>query len=86
MVSFKPLHQRVLILPTREEEEFIGSLYVPEESRTYKPIGVVVAVGAKVNNILVGKTVIHGPAFVKKIVLDDIEYLLMLESDIFAVL
>ena len=89
-----PLHDKVLVKRTEEEEKSAGGIVLPG-SATEKPSqGEVVAVGPgkKSENgdvspvgVAVGDTVIFGQYGGNEIKIDGDEYLILSESDIFGV-
>ena len=93
-MKFTPLHDKVLVKRTEEEEKSAGGIVLPG-SATEKPSqGEVVAVGPgkKTENgdvspvgVAVGDTVIFGQYGGNEIKIDGDEYLILSESDIFRV-
>ncbi len=93
-MKFTPLHDKVLVKRTEEEEKSAGGIVLPG-SATEKPSqGEVVAVGPgkKTENgdvspvgVTVGDTVIFGQYGGNEIKIDGDEYLILSESDIFGV-
>jgi len=94
IMKFTPLHDRVLVKRTEEEEKSAGGIVLPG-SATEKPSqGEVIAVGPgkKSENgdvspvgVAVGDTVIFGQYGGNEIKIDGEEYLILSESDIFGV-
>ena len=93
-MKFTPLHDKVLVKRTEEEEKSAGGIVLPG-SATEKPSqGDVIAVGPgkKSENgdvspvgVAVGDTVIFGQYGGNEIKIDGDEYLILSESDIFGV-
>ena len=93
-MKFTPLHDKVLVKRTEEEEKSAGGIVLPG-SATEKPSqGEVVAVGPgkKTENgdvspvgVAVGDTVIFGQYGGNEIKIDGEEYLILSESDIFGI-
>ena len=93
-MKFTPLHDKVLVKRTEEEEKSAGGIVLPG-SATEKPSqGEVIAVGPgkKTENgdvspvgVAVGDTVIFGQYGGNEIKIDGDEYLILSESDIFGV-
>ena len=93
-MKFTPLHDKVLVKRTEEEEKSAGGIVLPG-SATEKPSqGEVVAVGPgkKSENgdvspvgVAVGDIVIFGRYGGNEIKIDGDEYLILSESDIFGV-
>ena len=94
IMKFTPLHDKVLVKRTEEEEKSAGGIVLPG-SATEKPSqGEVIAVGPgkKSENgdvspvgVAVGDTVIFGQYGGNEIKIDGDEYLILSESDIFGV-
>ncbi len=93
-MKLRPLHDKVLVKRTEEEEKSAGGIVLPG-SATEKPSqGEVIAVGPgkKSENgdvspvgVAVGDTVIFGQFGGNEIKIDGEEYLILSESDIFGV-
>ena len=93
-MKFTPLHDKVLVKRTEEEEKSAGGIVLPG-SATEKPSqGEVIAVGPgkKSENgdvspvgVAVGDTVVFGQYGGNEIKIDGEEYLILSESDIFGV-
>ena len=93
-MKFTPLHDKVLVKRTEEEEKSAGGIVLPG-SATEKPSqGEVIAVGPgkKSENgdvspvgVAVGDTVLFGQYGGNEIKIDGDEYLILSESDIFGV-
>ena len=93
-MKFTPLHDKVLVKRTEEEEKSAGGIVLPG-SATEKPSqGEVIAVGPgkKSENgdfspvgVAVGDTVIFGQYGGNEIKIDGDEYLILSEADIFGV-
>ena len=79
-MKFTPLHDKVLVKRTEEEEKSAGGIVLPG-SATEKPSqGDIAPVG-----VAVGDTVIFGQYGGNEIKIDGDEYLILSESDIFGV-
>ena len=93
-MKFTPLHDKVLVKRTEEEEKSAGGIVLPA-SATEKPSQcevVAVGPGKKSENgdvspvgVAVGDTVIFGQYGGNEIKIDGDEYLILSESDIFGV-
>ena len=93
-MKFTPLHDKVLVKRTEEEEKSAGGIVLPGSSTEKPSQGEVVAVGPgkKTENgdvspvgVAVGDTVIFGQYGGNEIKIDGDEYLILSESDIFGV-
>ena len=94
-VGIRPLSDRVLVKPQEGSEERIGSLYVPDTAKEKPMQGTIVAIGTgKLDdkgklipfNVKVGDKVLYGKYSGTEVKLDGDEYLMMRESDLFAVI
>ena len=93
-MKFTPLHDKVLVKRTEEEEKSAGGIVLPGSATENPSQGEVVAVGPgkKSENgdvspvgVAVGDTVIFGQYGGNEIKIDGDEYLILSESDIFGV-
>jgi len=93
-MKIKPLADRVVIKPSQAEEKTKGGLYVPDTAKEKPVVGEIVAVGPgrKADDgklipmeLKVGDKILYGKYSGTEVTLDDEEYLIMRESDIFAV-
>jgi chaperonin GroES len=94
MAKLRPLHDRVVIKRTEEKEQMVGGLYVPDTAREKPQQGEVIAVGdgriledgTRVPpDLKVGDQVLFGKYSGTEVKIDDEEYLIMRESDVFGV-
>lgn len=89
-VNIKPLADRVLVQPAPAEEKTSGGIIIPDTAKEKPQKGTVVAVGdgTKDNPITlkVGDNVLYGKYAGTELSLDGQDYLIMRESDIYAVI
>ena len=94
-MKLRPLHDNVLVKRTEEEETSSGGIILSGSAKEKPSQGEVVAVGpGKVNksgdsipmNVSVGDTVVFGQYGGNEIKLNDEEYLILGEGDIFGVI
>ncbi|RMH72861.1 MAG: co-chaperone GroES [Gemmatimonadetes bacterium] len=93
-MNFRPLYDNVLIKPIETEEKTTGGLFIPDSAKEKPQMGEVVAVGngRRKNDIhipvevAVGQKVLYSKYGDTKITLDDVDYLVIRESNIFAIL
>ena len=94
-MSFRPLHDRVLIRRIEEEERTPGGVIIPDTAKEKPQSGEVVAVGAgKLSDegvriepdVEVGQTVLYGKYSGTEVTLDNEPYLIIKESDVLAVM
>jgi len=92
-VSVRPLGDRVLVKPLEEEEQVKGGIIIPDTAKEKPQRGEVVAVGGgktddsgkKIEvSVKVGDKVLYAKYGGTEVNLDDVEYLIMSESDILA--
>jgi chaperonin GroES len=89
-VSIKPLADRVLVEPAKAEEKTASGIIIPDTAKEKPQKGSIVAIGTGKKDepltVKVGDTVLYGKYAGTEITVDGKEYLIMRESDIFAVL
>ncbi|WP_298767129.1 co-chaperone GroES [uncultured Polaribacter sp.] len=89
-VNIKPLADRVLVEPAPAETTTASGLIIPDNAKEKPQRGTVVAVGnGKVDEPLtvkVGDTVLYGKYGGTDLKLDGVDYLMMRESDILAII
>jgi chaperonin GroES len=94
MAMLRPLHDRVVIRRTEENDQIVGGLYIPDTAREKPQQGEVIAVGdgriledgTRVPvDLRVGDQVLFGKYSGTEVKIDDEEYLIMREGDIFGV-
>ena len=88
-VSVKPLHDRVLVEPAAAETKTASGLYIPDTAKEKPQKGTVIAVGSGKKDepitVKVGDTVLYGKYSGTELQVDGKDYLIMRESDIFAI-
>ena len=95
-LNIKPLADRVVVEAAAAETKTASGIYIPETAQEKPQKGTIVAVGpgkfADVSGTLipmtskVGDSILYGKYAGTEITIDGKEYLIMRESDIFAVL
>lgn len=89
-VNIKPLADRVLIEPAAAEEKTASGIIIPDSAKEKPQKGSVVAVGTGKKDepitVKVGDQVLYGKYAGTEITVEGKEYLIMRESDIFAVI
>ena len=89
-VNIKPLADRVLVEPAAAETKTASGLFIPDTAKEKPQKGSIIAVGNGKKDepltVKVGDTVLYGKYSGTEITVDGKEYLIMRESDIFAVL
>ena len=88
-MAIKPLSDRVLVLPNPAEEKTAGGLYIPDTAQENPLVGKVVAAGPGTSEIEMevkeGDTVMYGKYAGTEINYDGVDYLVMKQSDIIAI-
>ncbi len=86
----KPLSDRVLVEPKAAEERTAAGLFIPETAKEKPLEGTIVAAGPGTADIkmevAVGDTVLYGKYAGQEINVDGVDYLMMKQSDIMAVI
>ena len=93
-MKIKPLQDRVVVKPLEEMEVKKGSIIIPDTAKERPMQGEVIEVGpGKVEDgkeiamsVKKGDKVLYGKYSGTEVTIDDVEYLIMRESDILAVI
>jgi len=94
-VSIKPLADRVLVRPAAAEEKTASGIIIPDTAKEKPQKGEIIAIGegktAENGNLVkpqvkVGDNVLYGKYAGTEITVEGKDYLIMRESDIFAIL
>lgn len=89
-VNVKPLADRVLIEPAAAEEKTAFGIIIPDTAKEKPQRGIVVAVGPGKKDepltVKVGDTVLYGKYSGTELTVEAKDYLIMRESDIFAII
>lgn len=94
-MSFRPLHDRVLVRRVEEETKTAGGIIIPDTAKEKPSEGEIVAMGSGVRNeagaivaldVKVGDKVLFGKWGGTEITLDGEDLLIMKESDIMGII
>ena len=89
-VSIKPLADRVLVEPAEAEETTSTGIIIPDTAKEKPQKGSIVAVGSGKKDepltVKVGDSILYGKYAGTEITVEGKEYLIMRESDIFAII
>ena len=85
-MNVKPLSDRVLILPNPAEEKTAGGLIIPDTAKEKPLAGKVVAVGPGTLEVKEGDQVLYGKYAGQEIQVDGVDYLIMKQNDILAII
>lgn len=89
-LNVKPLQDRVLVEPAPAEEKTAGGIIIPDTAKEKPMRGRVVAVGNGKKDepvtVKAGDTVLYGKYAGTEIQIEGKEYLIMRESDIYAII
>ncbi len=89
-VKIQPLGDRVLVKPADAETKTAGGIIIPDSAKEKPQRGTVVAVGPgkkdEPTTVKAGDTVLYGKYSGTELQVDGADYLIMRESDIFAIL
>jgi len=95
MIKFRPLHDRVLVKRIEEKEKTIGGIIIPDTAKEKPMEGEVVAIGNGTTNdsgtvlpltVKIGDRILFGKWSGTEIKLDNVDYIVMKESDIMGIL
>jgi len=88
-INVKPLADRVIIEPAPAEEKTAGGIIIPDTAKEKPKKGTVIAAGSGKKDepvtVKKGDTVLYGQYSGTEIKIDGNDYLIMRESDIFAI-
>jgi|TARA_B110000305_G_C19458973_1_gene652918 chaperonin GroES len=88
-VSIKPLADRVLVEPAVAETTTASGIIIPDSAKEKPQKGTIVAVGTGTKDepltVKVGDEVLYGKYSGTELVVEGKDYLIMRESDIFAI-
>ncbi len=89
-INIKPLADRVLIEPIQAETTTASGIIIPDSAKEKPQKGTVIAVGKGTKDepvtVKVGDTVLYGKYAGTELNVDGNDYLIMRESDIFAII
>src|ERR1700716_1951583 len=94
-MKFRPLHDRVVVKRIDAEEKTTGGIIIPDSAKEKHSLGVITAVGPGGRDeagklipidLQVGDRVLFGKWSGTEVKIDDVEVLIMKESDIMGVL
>ncbi len=89
-MSIKPLSDRVLILPNPAEEKTAGGLFIPETAKEKPLAGKVIAAGPGTEEVKmevkVDDTVLYSKYAGTEVNVDGVDYLIMRQNDILAII
>ena len=89
-IKVKPLADRVLVEPAAAEEKTAGGIIIPDTAKEKPQKGKVVAKGAGKKDepltVKVGDTVLYGKYSGTELTIEGKDFLMMRESDIFAII
>ena len=89
-VNITPLADRVLVEPAAAEEKTASGIYIPDTAKEKPQRGTIVAAGSGKKDepitVKVGDTVLYGKYSGTELTVEGKDYLIMKESDIFAII
>jgi chaperonin GroES len=89
-LSIKPLADRVLVEPLEAESKTASGIFIPDSAKEKPQQGVVKAVGKGTKDepitVKIGDTVLYGKFAGTELKFEGKDYLIMRESDIYAIL
>ncbi|MGL4346913.1 MAG: co-chaperone GroES [Chitinophagaceae bacterium] len=89
-VNVTPLHDRVIVQAAEAEQKTAGGIIIPDTAKEKPQRGKIIAVGTgkkeEPMTVKVGDAVLYGKYAGTEITIDGKDYLIMRESDIFAII
>jgi len=83
--TFEPIDDRVVIVPDACETESPGGIVLPEQAAEKPQLGKVLAIGPNVVQVKAGDRILFSP-YAETVTLNEVEYVLVKEGDLFAIL
>ena len=88
-INIKPLADRVLVQPSEAETTTSSGIIIPDTAQEKPQKGKIIAVGDGTTdhkmNVKVGDRVLYGKYSGTELTIEDTDYLIMKESDIFGI-
>ena len=88
-MNFKPLHDRVLVRRVESDQKTAGGIIIPDTAKEKPKQGKIIAAGNGKKDepltVKAGDTVLYGQYSGTEIKIEGSDYLIMRESDIFAI-
>jgi chaperonin GroES len=88
-LSITPLHDRVIVKPAPAEEKTAGGIIIPDTAKEKPQRGTVMAAGPGKKDepmtVKAGNVVLYGKYSGTEITVEGVDYLIMRESDILAI-
>ena len=89
-MNIQPLADRVLIQPAEAEQKTASGIIIPDTAKEKPQRGQVVAVGKGTNDhemtLKVGDHVLYGKYSGTEVEIDGVKYMIMKESDVYAII
>ncbi len=89
-VNITPLHDRVIVKPAPAEEKTAGGIIIPDTAKEKPQRGTVVAAGPGKKDepmtVKSGDSILYGKYAGTEVTFEGVDYLIMRESDILAVI
>ena len=89
-LKIKPLADRVVIEPMEAEEKTVGGIIIPDTAKEKPQRGTVRAVGSGTKDVTMevkpGDVVLYGKYSGTQVTVDDVDYLIMKQSDVLAII
>lgn len=94
-MSFRPLHDRVMVRRVESDEKTAGGIIIPDSAKEKPMQGEIIAVGTGLRaedgkvtplDVKIGDRVLFGKWSGTEVTIDNEEYLVMKESDIMGIL
>ena len=85
-MKVKPLKDRLFVKYSEEEDKTPGGLYIPDTAKEKPQKGIVVEIGSEVKDVKVDNRILFDKYSGSKIMIDDVEYLIIKEEDVLGIL
>jgi chaperonin GroES len=88
-INIKPLADRVVIEPKAAEERTASGIYIPDTAKEKPQRGIIIATGNGTKDVVMevkaGDEVLYGKYAGTELNIDGVDYLIMKQSDILAI-
>lgn len=85
-MNIQPLADRVVLQQLDAEETTKSGIILPDSAKEKPAEGKVMAVGSEVKEVKTGDTVLYGKYGPTEVKIDDVEYMVVKEEDILAII
>jgi Co-chaperonin GroES (HSP10) len=82
-MSFKPIGQKMLVLPAEQRNTTEGGIYLPDQAIEKPQEAEVIAIGDEVTRVPVGSRIVYSRYSGHEVKVDDVIFLILVEDEVF---